>query len=54
MSVVMALPDSTLGTGGALAGGMLGGMVAGKIRPELLRWIVVVIGVATSIIYFVR
>ncbi len=39
---------------GALAGGVLGGMVAGRIRPELLRWIVVVVGVAISIVYFVR
>lgn len=45
-AVVMAI--------GSLVGGVLGGMVAGRIRPELLRWIVVVMGVAISIIYFVR
>lgn len=45
-AVVMAI--------GALVGGVLGGMVVGRIRPELLRWIVVVMGVAISIIYFVR
>ncbi|MGO8881891.1 MAG: sulfite exporter TauE/SafE family protein [Desulfomonilaceae bacterium] len=45
-AVVMAI--------GTLAGGVLGGMLAGRIRPELLRWIVVVMGVAISIIYFVR
>ena len=45
-AVVMAI--------GALAGGVFGGMVAGRIRPELLRRIVVVVGVAISIIYFVR
>lgn len=45
-AVVMAI--------GALVGGVLGGMVAGRIRPELLRWIVVLMGVVISIIYFVR
>ena len=39
---------------GALIGGMLGGRLAGRIKPATLRWIVVVIGVAVSIIYFIR
>ncbi len=39
---------------GALAGGTLGGKLAGKIKPAALRWMVVTIGVAISIIYFVR
>src|SRR5688572_24357637 len=39
---------------GALIGGMLGGRLAGRIKPSTLRWTVVVIGVAISIIYFVR
>ncbi len=39
---------------GALIGGMLGGRLAGRVKPATLRWIVVVIGVAVSIIYFVR
>jgi uncharacterized protein len=39
---------------GALAGGALGGLLAGRIRPEALRRIVVVAGVAISIIYFVH
>ncbi len=39
---------------GALIGGMLGGRLAGRVKPATLRWIVVVIGVIVSIIYFVR
>jgi uncharacterized protein len=39
---------------GALVGGMLGGKLAGRIKPLVLRWTVVVIGVIISIIYFVR
>jgi uncharacterized membrane protein YfcA len=39
---------------GALVGGILGGKLAGRIKPSMLRWTVVVIGVVISIIYFVR
>jgi len=39
---------------GALVGGVLGGRLAGRIRPELLRWIVVTIGIAVAFIYLVR
>jgi uncharacterized membrane protein YfcA len=39
---------------GALTGGWLGGRVAGRIRPKLLRWIVVAIGVTVALIYLVR
>ena len=39
---------------GALIGGLLGGRLAGRIKPSTLRWTVVTIGVAISIIYFVR
>ncbi len=39
---------------GALVGGILGGKLAGYIKPSMLRWTVVVIGVVISIIYFVR
>jgi hypothetical protein len=38
----------------ALAGGALGGRLAGRIHPNVLRWIVVSVGVIVSIIYFVR
>ena len=38
----------------ALAGGALGGRLAGRIKPSLLRWVVVGIGVAVAIIYLVR
>ncbi len=36
----------------ALAGGALGGKLAGKISAKVLRWLVVVIGLAVSIYYF--
>lgn len=39
---------------GALAGGALGGRIAGKIKPDTLRIFVVIIGVAVSIIYFIK
>jgi len=39
---------------GALIGGAVGGRLAGRIKPSTLRWIVVVIGVAVSILYLVR
>ena len=39
---------------GELAGGVLGGLLAGRIRPETLRRVVVVIGVTVALIYFVR
>lgn len=39
---------------GALAGGAIGGKLAGRIKPSTLRWVVVTIGVAVSIIYFIR
>jgi len=39
---------------GSLAGGVLGGRLAGRISAILLRRIIVAIGVAVSIIYFLR
>ncbi len=39
---------------GALAGGALGGRLAGGIKPTTLRRIVISVGLAVSIIYFVR
>ncbi len=38
----------------ALLGGMLGGRLAGRLKPQVLRWIVVAIGLVVAIIYFVR
>jgi uncharacterized protein len=38
----------------ALIGGWLGGKLAGKVKPAMLRWMVVTIGVVVAIIYFVR
>ena len=39
---------------GALAGGAIGGFAADWVRPSVLRGIVVVFGVAISIVYLVR
>lgn len=39
---------------GALGGGMLGGKLAGKINPEILRWIIVVIGLGIAFVYFLN
>ena len=38
----------------ALAGGLIGGKFAAKLPAKWLRWLVVVLGVALSIVYFVR
>ncbi len=39
---------------GALLGGSLGGRIAGRVKPETLRWLVVVIGLIVGMIYLVR
>ncbi len=39
---------------GALLGGALGGKLAGRVKPDVLRSIVVVIGVAVAVIYLIR
>ncbi|MBP6015186.1 MAG: sulfite exporter TauE/SafE family protein [Candidatus Promineofilum sp.] len=39
---------------GALIGGALGGRLAGRIQPATLRRVVVIIGVAIAIVYFIR
>jgi len=39
---------------GALAGGVFGGRVASMIKPVILRWIVITIGLIVAIVYFVR
>lgn len=39
---------------GALVGGAVGGRIAGRMRPEALRWTVVVAGVGLAIYYWFR
>ena len=39
---------------GALLGGVLGGRLASRVKPSVLRWTVVVIGVAVGVIYLLR
>lgn len=39
---------------GALAGGVVGGALASRVRPGILRAVIVIVGVAVSIVYFIR
>lgn len=39
---------------GSLTGGWIGGKLAGKIRPELLRWIVVTAGLVAATVFFLK
>jgi hypothetical protein len=39
---------------GALIGGAIGGKLAGRLPPAVLRWVVVVAGIAIAIIYWVK
>ncbi len=39
---------------GALAGGALGGRLAGKVKPAVLRWMVVSIGLVVALVYLIR
>lgn len=39
---------------GALAGGAIGGKLAGRIKPAVLRWLVVAVGVVVAGVYLVR
>ena len=38
----------------ALVGGSLGGRLAGRIQPNILRWIVVSVGIIVATIYIIR
>ncbi len=38
---------------GAVSGGVIGGKFAGRIKPALLRWIVIITGCVVAIIYLV-
>nr|MBA3501315.1 sulfite exporter TauE/SafE family protein [Deltaproteobacteria bacterium] len=38
----------------ALAGGLIGGKLASRLPATWLRWLVVVLGVSLSIVYFAR
>ena len=39
---------------GAVSGGLLGGRLAGRIKPGLLRWIVIVVGCSAALIYLLK
>lgn len=38
----------------ALLGGAVGGKLAGRLNPDILRWVVVAIGLVVSIYYFLK
>jgi len=39
---------------GSLLGGWIGGRLAGKMKPEILRWIVVTAGLIAAVAFFVK
>jgi uncharacterized membrane protein YfcA len=39
---------------GSLIGGVFGGRLAGTVKPFVLRWLVVSIGIVVAVIYFVK
>jgi len=39
---------------GSLLGGWIGGQLAGRIKPEILRWIVVSAGLVAAVIFFFK
>jgi uncharacterized protein len=39
---------------GALLGGALGGRFAGRVREDILRWVIVALGSVVATVYFVR
>ena len=47
-------PMAAVMAAGALGGGVLGGKLASRIKPSSLRWTVVAIGLAVSLIYFLK
>ena len=47
-------PVAIVMTAGAIIGGLTGGRLAGNLKPELLRWIVVFIGLVVATFYFLR
>jgi uncharacterized protein len=47
-------PVALVMAAGALLGGSIGGRLAGRVRPSVLRWTVVSIGVIVALIYLLR
>ena len=47
-------PAAVVMAAGSLVGGALGGRLAGRVQPATLRRVVVVIGVAVAVVYFLR
>jgi len=39
---------------GAILGGYLGGTMAGRIKPQVMRWTVVIIGIAAGVYYLLK
>ena len=47
-------PAAIVMAAGALGGGVLGGRLAGRIKPVVLRWIVIGVGLVVAGVYFVK
>jgi uncharacterized protein len=47
-------PAAIVMAAGALGGGVLGGRLAGRIKPVVLRWVVMVVGLVVAAIYLIR
>lgn len=47
-------PLAAIMAAGALAGGAVGGRVAGRVNADLLRWMIVVIGLAIGSVFLVQ
>lgn len=39
---------------GSILGGIIGGRLAGKINPKILKYIIITVGIASSVIYFIK
>ena len=39
---------------GSLIGGVFGGRLAGTVKPAVLRWMVVAIGLVVGVVYLVK
>lgn len=53
-SGMVVWPVAAVMIAGSLCGGMIGGKAAGKINTEILRWIIVTVGFAAAVIYFLK
>jgi len=46
-------PAAIVMAAGALGGGVIGGLIANKVKPAILRWTVVMVGIIIAIVFFI-